>query len=735
LSPHNSFFQQPVIKSAALLRCLGQGEEIQKARHSLPELKASRESGILNLSDPLRRLQDDETQEEDFMFRTRVCTGICLLLIGCVLPVLAQQPAAASNAIVPPMVKFSGTLNDASGKPLTEVVGVTFLLYKDSQGGAPLWMESQNVQPDKSGHYTVMLGSSSSQGLPPDVFVSGEARWLGAQAQGQAEQPRTVLLSVPYALKAADAETIGGLPPSAFVLAAPASSGATANSTNGNLPAFPASGQAPAPSNVTTSGGTVNALPLWTTATNIQSSAITQTGSGKTAKVGINTTKPASALDVNGAGTVRGNLSLPATSTATTLAGKDSQPTTITTSVYNSTVGTAVAQNFRWQAEPVGNNTANATGSLNLLFGSGSNSINETGLNIGSTGQITFANGQTFPGTGTITGVTAGTDLTGGGSSGNVTLNLDTTKVPQLSGGNSFTGDQTVQGNVSATGQLISTVAQGTAPLQVSSSTLVPNLNASLLGGLTAGMFATQGANNFVGNQSIMGTLGIGTSSPTESLDLGNGGNAVMKIDPGDDSTEGNVAYELIGRGRGGVPNKWSIFTAPIGGGFGVPANSLSIWQYPPNGVPGCCLQRFTILPAEAASDTGGTVAIDQNGNASQARTAGGLVKAMVYVNGQDSPYGIIRCFNSFLTGAAATTPPCGFNLSELQIGWFTLDFGFEVDDRFLSATIAGDLLTDIISVCTSDFCTWLPDNHTVSINTLDANINLHGRYFHLIVY
>ena len=31
-----------------------------------------------------------------------------------------------------------------------------------------------------------------------------------------------------------------------------------------------------------------------------------------------------------------------------------------------------------------------------------------------------------------ITGVTAGTDLTGGGTSGNVTLNLDTTKVPRL---------------------------------------------------------------------------------------------------------------------------------------------------------------------------------------------------------------------------------------------------------------------------------------------------------------
>jgi hypothetical protein len=41
---------------------------------------------------------------------------------------------------------------------------------------------------------------------------------------------------------------------------------------------------------VTTSGGAANAIPLFTTATNIQNSAITQTGSGTTAKIGINTT-------------------------------------------------------------------------------------------------------------------------------------------------------------------------------------------------------------------------------------------------------------------------------------------------------------------------------------------------------------------------------------------------------------------------------------------------------------
>ena len=81
-------------------------------------------------------------------------------------------------------------------------------------------LETQNVSPDRNGHYTAMLGSASSHGLPPEIFTAGEAHWLGVQVSGQAEQPRVLLVSAPYALKAGDAETLGGFPASAFMLAA-----------------------------------------------------------------------------------------------------------------------------------------------------------------------------------------------------------------------------------------------------------------------------------------------------------------------------------------------------------------------------------------------------------------------------------------------------------------------------------------------------------------------------------
>ena len=94
------------------------------------------------------------------------------------------------------------------------------------------------------------------------------------------------------------------------------------------------------------------------------------------------------------------------------------------------------------------------------------------------TGQVKFASGQQFPGAGTITGISAGNGLTGGGTTGNVTLSIDTTKVvtavtagngltgggtggalilnidptkvPMLGLANTFTANQTVNGSVTA---------------------------------------------------------------------------------------------------------------------------------------------------------------------------------------------------------------------------------------------------------------------------------------------
>lgn len=131
--------------------------------------------------------------------------------------------AQAQEAAVPRLMQFGGVLKDSLGRPLGGVQGVAFALYREQEGGAPLWLETQNVTADEHGRFAVLLGATRSEGVPLELFVSGESRWLGVQAQvqGEVEQPRVLLVSVPYALKAADAETLGGKPLSAFLLADP----------------------------------------------------------------------------------------------------------------------------------------------------------------------------------------------------------------------------------------------------------------------------------------------------------------------------------------------------------------------------------------------------------------------------------------------------------------------------------------------------------------------------------
>src|SRR6202790_4734751 len=545
------------------------------------------------------------------MHRMKVRVSCCLFLLLVALSAFGQQEATNNAAVVPPLINFSGTLTDINGKPLTSIVGVTFFLYNDQQALSPLWLETQNVTPDKNGRYSVQLGSTSSTGLPADIFVAGEARWLGVQPQGQAEYPRVMLLSVPYALKAGDAQTIGGLPSSAFLLA-PSATG-TRSSTRTAI-------STPLISGPVTGSGTVNFLPLWDGVSDIISSALFQSGSAPTAMIGINTATPTAALDLATGDVVleAGTLDLPQTSSATngviTLGGAPFISACCSSTSFNTFVGTG-AGNFTTSSssntavgyQALTNNTANTntaigssaltantTGNSNTAVGTSSLQVNTTGgsntavgagalesnglglgntavgsgaghsntsgsnntflgqgadaatqtltnataigsaaivgesnalvlgapgVNVGIntptpaysldvhgtgnfTGAVAFSSAQTFPNTisgvttatgsgltgggtsgtlnlaltntcssgqvltwsgsawactglsggGTITGVTAGTDLTGGGFSGNVTLNVDTTKVPQLNAANSFTGNQTVNGNLSATG-------------------------------------------------------------------------------------------------------------------------------------------------------------------------------------------------------------------------------------------------------------------------------------------
>jgi len=328
------------------------------------------------------------------MKRYSVCSILAASVWVCA--AAGQTPPAASA--VPRLVRFSGTANDARGNPVGGVAGITFALYSEQTGGAPLWMETQNVQVGPGGHYSVLLGATKSEGLPADLFTTAQARWVGVAVEGQAEQPRVLLVSAPYALKAGDAETLGGLPASAFLLAGsavPATAAASGAKADTSADVSPDA----ACTKITSDGtATANQVTKFTAACAIEPSAIFETGG----KVGIGTTTPAATLDVKGAATFRGTLTMNATGAATAKTGADSNPMDLLAASYDSSTSTSIGQHFRWQAEAVGNDTATPSGTLNLLYGQGGATPAETGLAVSSKGLVTFGAGQTFPGAGPL---------------------------------------------------------------------------------------------------------------------------------------------------------------------------------------------------------------------------------------------------------------------------------------------------------------------------------------------
>jgi hypothetical protein len=233
-----------------------------------------------------------------------------------------------------------------------------------------------------------------------------------------------------------------------------------------------------------------------------------------------------------------------------------------------------VTQNFQWQAEPLGNNTGTPSGSLNLLFGQGANKLAETGLNIASNGQITFATGQTFPGTGdgTITGVTtgAGSGLIGGGNSGTLNLSLTNTcttkQVLQWSGSawacaSPGTGTVTSVGSGAGLtgGPITGSGTLSIATAGVSNSMLVnPSLTVSAGTALTGGGAVALGgnttlnldtakvpllaaANTFAANQTVNGSV-------TASSFSGNGASLtnVTAVNSSELGGQGSGAYAQL---------------------------------------------------------------------------------------------------------------------------------------------------------------------------------------------
>ena len=198
-------------------------------------------------------------------------TRLLILVLALSAILCAQQQPNGATAI-PRLIRFNGAYHSTGQVAQPGAVGVSLSVYREQYDGTPLWNEIQNVQVDKDGNYSVLLGSTLSEGMPADLFATAEPRWLEVEAD-HVKQPRILLGSVPYAMRAADAETLGGFPASAYLRASLPNAATADKSAPGASTNVSAASLSPL-----ANSGTASYLGVFTNSTDLTSSAIYQAG-------------------------------------------------------------------------------------------------------------------------------------------------------------------------------------------------------------------------------------------------------------------------------------------------------------------------------------------------------------------------------------------------------------------------------------------------------------------------
>jgi hypothetical protein len=138
------------------------------------------------------------------------------LLAAVALAVLCTSTTAA--LAVPVTTSFTARVQNGSG-PVTGLVTLNFKIFDAASSGTMVWEETHSSVSADAGLVYVELGSvnPSTNGLDETVFTGGNM-WLEITIDGATQSPRLPIGSVPYAVHAATADTLGDLAPSDVAL-------------------------------------------------------------------------------------------------------------------------------------------------------------------------------------------------------------------------------------------------------------------------------------------------------------------------------------------------------------------------------------------------------------------------------------------------------------------------------------------------------------------------------------
>jgi len=523
------------------------------------------------------------------------------LCIGSSAPCSAQEDAqstelgvAARTSVVPQQVRYAGKIASRPG----DTVEAVFRIYAAPEGGDPIWTETQQVTIAEDGSYSVLLGGASSTGLPQTVFAGGAARWLGVSIDRAPEQERALLSSVPYAMKSADAETLGGLSAQNFV-------------THAQLAAAAKDLAAQASPQITpfvtpTGSGIPNDIPLWTSPSILGNSVMVQSGGN----IEIGSASTPAALQVAGnisnfASGTYPNFTSSAYNSASyegariafnRYDGTITAPTVVKPNdtvgwfdffAYDGSTADRVGQFSMFvDATPSSGvvpgrfeiETADSTGedTPRIIAYSNDNIVMAThsgqvGIGTGSPaatlevngtakfdGNITFASTQTFPvkgtGGGTITSIATTSPLTGSATSGAVTIGLNAATLEstlnsvyaQLGAANTFTGADVFNGRLTAN------ASAGTASITGNGTMGVAGVEGTTDSG--EAVYGNATGNGSIGVYGVSDGAANGSASPigVEGLATGTEGNGMVAVETGPGGygiyAHANGAYESTGR-------------------------------------------------------------------------------------------------------------------------------------------------------------------------------------------
>lgn len=386
--------------------------------------------------------------------------------------------ASIGVASSPWLLRFYGSASVPTASANPEPI--TFSIYAEQSLGPALWSELQIVPVGKDGRYVVMLGAKTPGGLPADVFATSEARWLGVRVGDQEEGSRILLVAVPYAFKAMEADRLAGHSANDFVTSDALQSAVQRELSHQAVvaPGLKPMGARASAAVAGAPASTVSPATNFVDNTTNQVVLVQQNGTG----VGLSASAPSNVAVL---GTVN------STAKSGIVAGLEGVSALNNSyGMFGYAVGASNGVGVQGRSDSV-----DGIGLQGWAVGTGGIALNATASAGSGYTKGIVARVASPQGTAAFFINNAGGPLISARTANN-TEQFSVSGTGNVNASGSVTSASTITGS-----RLISTAPGGTAPLQVASSTQVPNLNASLLGGSPASSFAlSSGSGNYIQN-------------------------------------------------------------------------------------------------------------------------------------------------------------------------------------------------------------------------------------------